>query len=115
MRGAMMPVAPPSSTRPIAPYSRSGIRTNGASPMSTAQEQIWAAASSGIALCSRSTQIMSWPVVLAMRAISPVRELRTPSARTGRPCASRSMIAFMDVFRARALAGASARNCLSPA
>ena len=33
-RGAMMPWAPPSSRRPIAPYSRSGMRTKGNRPRS---------------------------------------------------------------------------------
>ncbi len=78
----MMPAAPASSSRPITPYSRSGTRTKGTRPMSSAVAQMAPAASIGIALCSRSTQIAWWPLALASRAISAPRAWRTPSAAT---------------------------------
>src|SRR5882672_2158717 len=87
-RGAMIPLAPPSRRRPMAPRSRSGVRTQPSSPRSHALAAIWAAQSIDMLLCSRSTQATPKPAVLAMRTISVVLALRIPTPKTGVPARS---------------------------
>src|SRR5882724_4221730 len=90
----MIPKTPPSKSLPIRPYSRSGTRTKGAKPISRAAAQMSAAVSIGMVLCSRSTQMAWCPELRAIRAMSAVRELRTPRATTGTPCLRRSTAAL---------------------
>jgi len=61
MRGAMIPCAPPSSSRPMMPYSRSGIRTIAVMPRLPAAAHSVAATSVDIVLCSRSMPMKSIP------------------------------------------------------
>src|SRR5216683_1311561 len=90
IRGATMPCAPQSSSRPIAPYSRSGTRTNGVMPRSPAVAQSRAATSRGMVECSRSTMMLWYPQLCAMRTTSAVRLLRMPSISVSSPLRSRS-------------------------
>lgn len=83
MRGAMIPWAPPSSIRPIIPYSRSGTRTSAVSPRLSAAAHSWAATSVDMVECSRSTRMLWWPVERAMWTTSVVRLVRTVSMRVG--------------------------------
>src|ERR1035437_3714951 len=90
MCGAMMPSAPPSSTRAIYSGAIAGTRTNGAIPAASAVMQIWLVASSEKLLCSRSTYSVSNPAALARPTISTLRTRRAVIEATTSPRASLS-------------------------
>src|SRR5262249_34165065 len=92
----MMPVAPLSRITEVSPSWTLRTRTSGATPQPSAAWAMWPTVSSENSECCMSMKMKSWPVVLAMRAMSPERASRTIMPSDTSPARMRSMTGFFN-------------------
>ena len=98
-----MPVTPLSSSTEVSGSSTLLTRTIGVTPTASATWAIWPRVSTEYSECCMSMKMKSWPVVFAMRAMSPERTMRTFMPSTTSPASRRS-------FAGLAIEGPSGRS-----
>ena len=85
-----MPVTPLSSSTEVSGSSTLRTRTIGVTPIASATCAMWPMVSTEYSECCMSMKMKSWPVVFAMRAMSPERTMRTFMPSTTSPASRRS-------------------------
>src|SRR5882757_8491525 len=94
----MMPVTPLSSSSDTSGSSIPRTRTSGATPIASAVCAMLAIVSIPKIECWVSMKMKSWPVALAIRAISGVRLMRTVMPSATSPARSRSFTGLVSLF-----------------
>src|SRR5450631_2421563 len=95
-----MPITPLSSSSDTSGSSIPRTRTKGAMPMASAVLAIWPMVSRLNSECWQSMKMKSWPVALAMRAISPERPSRTGMPSETPPACMRSLTGLTSLSAA---------------
>src|SRR3981081_3735115 len=94
----MMPVTPLSSSSDTSGSSIPRTRTSGATPIASAVCAMLAIVSMPKIECWLSMKMKSWPVALAIRAMSGVRLMRTVMPSATSPARSRSFTGLVSLF-----------------
>src|SRR5216683_7415739 len=95
-----MPIAPLSSSSDTSGSSTPRTRTEGATPQAIAVLAIWPMVSRLNNECWQSMKMKSWPVDLAMLAMSPERPSRTGMPSETPPACMRCLTGFMSLSSA---------------